>query len=283
MDDSSHRETADPPRGARRHSAPGVFARRIDDGKVLPADGGRDRHRGGPRDASGPANFLLRYDAKPDQLAGAVAKHFMGATLQCAQCHDHMFAPWKQDDFRGLAAFFSRLKMMNSDDGTLQAVIESRRGEMQIVQMGAKPAEDGTIPMTTVMPRLPITGAAPLAAQAPRRQTLAAWLTAPENPWFARHAVNSTWHQLFGMPLVKSLDDPEAALRSEHGDVLDFLSDDFVEGGYDVKRLIRILVGSRAYRAPVPEGASYIRETSRRRRIPFSTGSSSLRPIRRVR
>src|SRR5262245_49628522 len=49
----------------------------------------------GARDTSGPANYLLRYEAKPANLAGAVGKHFLGVTLQCAQCHDHKFAHWK--------------------------------------------------------------------------------------------------------------------------------------------------------------------------------------------
>jgi hypothetical protein len=201
----------------------------------------------GARDASGPANFLLRYDAKPDQLAGAVGKHLMGATLHCAQCHDHVFASWKQEDFRGMAAFFARLKLMVSEDGSLHAVVESRRGEYQFMPAGAKQGEDGTIPMTTAMPRLPRTGAVPLATNNPRRQALAAWLTAPENPWFARHAVNATWQELFGAPLVPALDDPDASIQGENGDVLELLSRDFVAGGFDLKRLIRIIATSRAY------------------------------------
>jgi hypothetical protein len=201
----------------------------------------------GVRDSSGPANFLLRYGAKPEALAGAVGKAFLGATLQCAQCHDHMFAHWKQDDFRGLAAFFGRLKMMTSEDGTLYAVVESRRGEFQFMQPGAKPGEDGNIPMQTVAPRLPVAGAGPLPAQSSRRQVLAAWLTSPDNPWFARHAVNSTWQELLGSPLVPSLDDPALATNEPHGDVLELLSRDFTAGGYDLKRLIRSVALSGAY------------------------------------
>ncbi len=201
----------------------------------------------GAGDASGPANFLLRYDARPEPLAGAVGKHFLGTTLQCAQCHDHVFAPWKQEDFRGLAAFFGRLKMMTSDDGNLHAVVESRRGEFQIIEPGAKPGNDGTIPMTTVVPRLPATGMSSLLMQKPRRQRLAEWVTASDNPWFARHAVNSTWRELFGTPLVAALDDPAAAAKSDHGAVLDLLARDFVAGDFDLKRLIRGIVLSRAY------------------------------------
>src|SRR5262249_30061164 len=58
----------------------------------------------GPSDSNGPVNFLLRYEAKPTDLAGAVGKQFLGISLQCAQCHDHPFAKWKKDDFWGVAA-----------------------------------------------------------------------------------------------------------------------------------------------------------------------------------
>jgi hypothetical protein len=211
----------------------------------------------GAGDSSGPANFLLRYGAKPEALAGAVGKTFMGATLQCAQCHDHVFAHWKQEDFRGLAAFFGRLKLLTSEDGSLHAVVESRRGEFQFMEPGAKPGEDGNIPLQTAAPRLPIVGASPLSPQTPRRQALAAWLTAPDNPWFTRHAVNSTWQELFARPLVPSLDDPAVAVSTLHGDVLELLSDDFLAGGYDLKRLIRIIVLSGAYqRAPAGDPAA---------------------------
>src|ERR1700677_4885982 len=62
----------------------------------------------GASDASGPANFLLRYEADAPRLAGAVGKNLLGITIQCAQCHDHPFARWKEEDFWGLAAVFAR-------------------------------------------------------------------------------------------------------------------------------------------------------------------------------
>jgi hypothetical protein len=209
----------------------------------------------GASDSSGPANFLLRYGGKPEALAGAVSKAFLGASMQCAQCHDHVFAHWKQEDFRGLAAFFGRLKLMNSEDGSLRSIVESRRGEFQFMEPGAKPGPDGNIPVQTVAPRLPVAGAAALPAQGPRRQALAVWLTSPDNPWFARHAVNSSWQELFGAPLVASLDDPYAAVKGAHGDILELLSRDFVAGGYDVKRFIRIVVLSAAYQRATAGGS----------------------------
>jgi hypothetical protein len=199
----------------------------------------------GAHDASGPANFLLRYRAKPADLAGAVGKQFMGATLQCAQCHDHMFARWKKDDFWGVAAFFGRLKVMSAEDGSLNAILEARRGELQVPDPNGKPDENGNPAMKKVAPRMPMANGA--AVKGPRRPALAAWLTADDNPYFARNAVNQVWAQLMGAPLVKTLDDVDAAVQSRNGDILELLTRDFVAGGYDLKRLVRVIVLSKVY------------------------------------
>jgi hypothetical protein len=198
----------------------------------------------GLQDASGPANFLLRYEAKPPILAGAVGKQFLGITVHCAQCHDHFFAKWKQDDFWGLAAFFGRTKRVNSEEGDLAGILEARRGDLTRPDPTGKKGEDGNVVMVPVPPRLPLGGT---PAAGPRRTALAEWVTADDNPYFARAAVNQVWGQLFGRPLVASLDDLEAVSHDANGPLLDLLADDFRAGGYDLKKLLRSLVFSRAY------------------------------------
>jgi hypothetical protein len=202
----------------------------------------------GPSDSNGPANFLLRYEAKPTDLAGAVGKQFLGITLQCAQCHDHPFAKWKKDDFWGVAAFFGRLRMLDySNDETgesFSAALEARRGELQVHDPKGKPGEDGKPPRKNVPMRLP-TGKTP-RVKGPRRPVLAQWVTGDANPYFSRHAVNWVWGQLFGAGLVPTLDrlddDP-----GPHAAVLNLLAQDFTAHGCDLKRLVRTIVLSRAY------------------------------------
>jgi len=199
----------------------------------------------GLADGSGPTNFLLRYNADPIQLAGAVGKQFMGATLQCAQCHDHVFAKWKKSDFWGMAAVFGRLKKVNSEDGTIAGILEARRGELEQPDPKGKPDENGNVPMIVVKPKLP--GASEAIKGKQRRNALADWLTSDDNPYVARHYVNQTWKQLFGSKLVPGLDDVDGVASQPHGDILELLTADFKSGGYDTKRLVRVLVLSRAY------------------------------------
>jgi hypothetical protein len=202
----------------------------------------------GMRDRSGPANFLLRYEAKPADLAGAVAKRFLGVSLQCAQCHDHPFTTWKKDDFWGVAAFFGRLKMMEQSDGDdgeyFTAVLEARRGDLLLPDPKAKPDDKGKTAKKKILPRLP--GAKETTVMDNRRQVLADWITAKDNPYFARHAVNLVWSQLFGAGLLRSLDNLEKA-DAQRLAVLDLLAKDFTANGHDLKRLLRVLVLSKVF------------------------------------
>jgi hypothetical protein len=209
----------------------------------------------GPSDSNGAVNFLLRYEGKPTDLAGAVGKQFLGITLQCAQCHDHPFARWKQDDFWGVAAFFGRVRLLEySNDETgeyLTAALEARRGELEVPDTSAKPGEDGKQPKKKVKMRLP-NGETPTPKGA-RRPALAQWVTADNNPYFSRHAVNWVWGQLFGTNLALTLDkldeDP-----GRHPAILNLLAEDFAAHGYDLKRLVRTIVLSRAYQSSAAGG-----------------------------
>jgi hypothetical protein len=224
---------------------------------------------GGASDVSGPANLLLKYEANPQRLAATVSKKFMGCTLQCAECHDHPHTHWKQQDFWGLAAFFARLRRMNPveepEGDQFSVVLERQRGELKVADPDGEPGEDGAQPMKTVYPRTP--GGATLDLADNRRETLVAWLTRPENPYFARHFVSRTWAEFFGEDLAASLDDlgaqPSPSLSDKtasadlKGQILDLLAADFSASGYDVKRLLRVIVGSEAYqRAAAPSPGS---------------------------
>jgi hypothetical protein len=199
----------------------------------------------GVEDASGPADFLLRYEAKPTDLAGATFKNFLGVSLQCAQCHNHPFTQWKKDDFWGVAAFYGRLRLVENDDNNegITAVIETRRGDLKVPDPEGKPDDQGNPAMKVVKPRLP---GAPAGALYPgkRRAALAAWVTADDNPYFASHAVNWSWAQLFGTGLMPAVDGVDKGAANK---LTDLLAADFKANGYDLKRLVRTIVLSRAY------------------------------------
>jgi len=99
----------------------------------------------------------------------------------------------------------------------------------------------------------------PLDSPADRRQYFADWLTAPENPYFARALVNRVWHNFLGRGLVEAEDDLRATNPPTNPELFEALAKDFIDHKYDVKYLIRTVMNSAAYQRsslPLPGNAA---------------------------
>jgi hypothetical protein len=175
---------------------------------------------------SGPANFS-RVPADARAQAEYVSQVLLGVRLQCANCHNHPLDRWTQDDYHGLAAVFARV-------GRGRDVQIQPRGEVIHPKTGK-----------AAVPRLP--GGPFLPAPDEPREQLAAWLTAPENPYLARAAVNRLWRELMGRGLVEPIDDHRATNPATHPELLDALARDFVAHGFDVRHTLRTIIASEAY------------------------------------
>lgn len=189
--------------------------------------------------ASGPVAYYF-IDKTPEEFAETTAQVFLGVRLQCAKCHHHPFDQWSQEDYYGMAAFFSRVERKDTREGGAFGGAQSIK-----VGAGAPVRHPGT--GQEIAPRA--LGWTPPSDNAPRdvRQSLAAWITSPENPRFARNVVNRYWGYLFGRGLVHPLDDLSATNPPSQPELLAWLERDFVEHGYDLKHLLRTLCNSRAY------------------------------------
>jgi hypothetical protein len=175
----------------------------------------------------GPANFS-RVPADAGAHAEYISQAFLGVRLQCANCHNHPLDRWTQDDYHGLAAVFAKI------DRTGAVVKMKPRGEV----IHPRTSEPAT-------PRLP--GLALRADTTEPREALARWLTDPDNPYFARAAVNRIWHALMGPGLVEPLDDHRDTNPPTHPELLDYLARDFVRHAFDMRHTIRTIVASEAY------------------------------------
>ena len=189
-----------------------------------------------------------------NKLAGRTARAFLGQSMDCAQCHDHFFAEWTQEQFQGLAAFYgqARLSLVGLTDQTKdkKGPIEYRY-EKRIQEKGKKSSKKSKSPRRCLSARIgsPKTGS--------RRERLAAWITHPENRRFERAIVNRVWGLMFGKPYTATLEIPAAVddipnpkpLTADfHGDLLDILGRDFREHGCDLRRLILAIAISRPFR-----------------------------------
>lgn len=161
----------------------------------------------------------------PMQAAQNISQVFMGVNLKCASCHDSFINDWQLADAYGLAAVYA--------DGPLEMVECDRPTGRRA-------------PMKFLYPTLGTIDAD--APRADRLRQLSGLLTAPQNGRLSRTIVNRLWARLMGRGLVEPVDDMEQAAWQPA--LLDWLAEDLVAHGYDLKRTIARIVSSRAYQRP---------------------------------
>ena len=186
---------------------------------------------------TGAGSFFISLEGKPEKIAAKTARVFLGVQLDCAECHDHPFDHWKQRDFWGFAAYFAQLSAdgMRSPGGNLE-VIDRPEGEVKL------PNTEEVIPPQPLV----ATGLSGLDSGT-RRQQLTLWLTARENPYLARAAVNRCWSILFGRGLIEPIDDMRAVEMASHPELLQELAREFAASHFDLRQLLRTLTNTRAY------------------------------------
>jgi hypothetical protein len=183
------------------------------------------------------ANFyFVSRKLDPGDVATHISQAFLGVRLECARCHNHPWEKWTQDDFYGLAAFFSRLDTKFVHAGSESNVYLKDDGEVihpKTKQRVAPKYLDG--PNETEPAGQDI------------RQALAGWVTSPKNPFFARTIANRIWRRYFGRGIVEPLDDFRVTNPPSNAELLDALAADFISHGFSIKHLERTILNSRAY------------------------------------
>ena len=159
------------------------------------------------------------------QAAQNTAQIFLGVNLKCNSCHDSFISKWKLKDAYSLAAYFSteeKLQLYRCDIG------QQTMGDAAFL--------------------FPELNRAPARGLPTGTRAAAAIFTDPRNGRLARTVVNRIWHRLLGRGIVENPDEMDGEPWSP--ELLDWLSADFVEHGYDLKRLIGTIVSSRTYQMP---------------------------------
>jgi hypothetical protein len=213
-------------------------------------------------DQKGAGNFLRDRIADLDKLTSDVSIVFFGVNISCARCHDHPVVPdWKQDHFYGMKSFFNR----TARNG--EAIVEreyapvkfkTTKGVERIARTmfltGTVLEDLGSKAATTAAPAKDKDRTGPAAKKVPiatgpsaRAQLVEVALRPSERDFFARAIVNRLWYRFFGRGLVMPLDQMHIENAPSHPELLAWLARDLVEHGYDLRRLIRGLVLSKAY------------------------------------
>jgi hypothetical protein len=184
-----------------------------------------------------PANFVRAvssHDAR--SLGETAALVFMGARIGCARCHAHPVESWTLDDDVGLGAFFARINFKSTQEWKEEIVYPDFK--LTLKHPRTRAVADARVP-----------GGAPVkvgAEEDPRGQ-FAAWLTSPENPWFAKNIANRIWYWLLGRGIIHEPDDIRPTNPPTNPELLAYLESELVQHHYDLRHIYRLILNSRTY------------------------------------
>jgi hypothetical protein len=189
----------------------------------------------------------------PDALMENTTHLLLGVRFNCNKCHDHPFERWTQDQYYGLAAFFAQTRLEKDPASNERTVggtdVEAAKPLFETVS----DADTGEVKHErtgqVAPPEFPYQHQFECATDATRRERLAAWLTAPQNQYFARSYVNRLWGYLLGRGLIEPIDDIRAGNPPTNPELLDWLTDQFIETGFDTRHILRTICMSRTYQA----------------------------------
>ncbi|QDV86177.1 DUF1549 and DUF1553 domain-containing protein [Stieleria magnilauensis] len=206
----------------------------------------------GRSDENGATNFYALHQS-PEDMTENACQAFLGLSIGCAKCHNHPLEKWTNDQYYAMANLFARVRAKGwggdgrNGDG-LRTLYVSTSGELIQPNRGHP------------QPPAPL-DAPPIAFDDPddRRQVLAAWMTDPDNPYFARSISNRVWANFFGRGLVEQVDDLRLSNPASNESLLTALSDHVVDVDFDLKQLMRTILQSETYQrssVALPENGS---------------------------
>jgi uncharacterized protein DUF1553/uncharacterized protein DUF1549/Big-like domain-containing protein len=201
--------------------------------------------------------------ASPADAMSEDIRVFMGRRLDCAQCHNHPFEGWSQDQYWGMAAFFGGLSYTGlfSSSAVLYDDPEGQEVDYGVTGKSRKVVHPRT--GKEVQPAFLDGSVLSGGGKGELRTKLAEWITS--HPYFAEAMANRMWSYFFGRGIVDPVDDFRSTNPPTHPHLLQALAKEFQQSGFDLKHFIRLIVRSRTYQL-----SSKPNETNSEDRINYS-------------
>jgi hypothetical protein len=186
--------------------------------------------------AEHPAGYFYKVSKDPGDTAAMLSQVLLGVRIDCAKCHHHPYDRWSQADYYGMQAYFAPLAFKSTPRG--EFLMASKSDATKHPRTGAE------IFAHALGEDLPTEN-----PPGDRRKVLAAWWTAPNNPYFARNIANRAWAHFTGCGLVEPVDDVRSTNPPSNPDLLNALANELVEHQFDFRQLIRAITTTRTYQA----------------------------------
>jgi hypothetical protein len=191
----------------------------------------------------------------PAEIMENTTHLFLATRFNCNKCHDHPFERWTQDQYYETTAYFARVSLKKDDKSGDKRIggtaVEGAKPLYEIIydRNEGETKHDRTGAVTA--PAFPFATVHKAPEKGNRRQNFAAWLTAPDNEYFAKSYVNRLWGYLTGTGIIEPIDDIRAGNPPTNPELLDWLTVQFVESGFDVRHLVKIITKSRTYQLSI--------------------------------
>jgi hypothetical protein len=222
-----------------------------------------------------PAAAFYKVLRTPTDVMEATTQLFLAIRFNCNKCHDHPFERWTQDQYYETAAYFAQVARQPDPESKGRTIGGSAvEGAQPLYEIIGDTAEGEIRHERTgqvTPPQFPFPCQFEAPQNAPRRAEFAAWLTSPDNPYFARSFVNRIWGYLTGVGIIEPIDDLRAGNPPTNPELLEYLTREFVQSGFDTRHMMRLICTSRTYQLSVAshpwnadDRKNYARATARR-------------------
>jgi hypothetical protein len=203
-----------------------------------------------------PAANYLRVLREPGKITEDVSQTFLGVRFNCNKCHDHPFEKWTQNQYYEFGAYFAQVNVKKGQLGRERFRNNNSDTSLQIAEeIVYRSYSGGEVrhPKTdaAVAPKVPFGEAEAIPPDGDRRDSFVHWMTSKENPLFAKSMANRTWSYFFGRGIIEPVDDIRASNPASNPELLDALTADFIQSGFDVKKLMRTICQSRTYQLSI--------------------------------
>lgn len=186
-----------------------------------------------------PAANYFRVSREYTDAVENTTQLFLGVRFSCNKCHDHPFETWTQNQYYELGAFFADVKVK---PGQLPG------DEVVYANYRAEPVKHPRT-LAVVEPSVPFGEVTETTEN--KQARLAEWLTSADNPMFARAGVNRIWSYFMGRGIIEPVDDIRRSNPPSNPELLDALTADFVESGFDMKHIMKTIARSRTYQQSI--------------------------------
>ncbi len=206
--------------------------------------------------ADNPAASYYKILRTPEELVENTTHLFLATRFNCNKCHDHPFERWTQDQYYETAAYFARVDLKTDNKNSAgkkiggtavegakplyEIVSDKAEGEVKHDRTGEIAAPEFPYPVKFEEPK-----------EDTRRAELAAWITSPDNQYFAMSYANRLWGYLIGTGVIEPLDDIRAGNPPSNPELLNWLTSEFVNSGFDARHVMRLICKSRTYQLSV--------------------------------